>query len=373
MELKPLVIKGKTIQFPVFQGGMGIGVSLYTLSGSVAAEGGAGIISSALLHEVGMSKKIHKKTSPYQAVIDEIMHARNIANGGYVGMNIMVKLVRDFDESVRGSLDADVDAIICGAGLPLSLPKIQKPKDTALIPIVSSLRALELIMKKWERGGYRPDAVIVEGPLAGGHLGFDFNDIENPACSLEAIFLPIKDYAMSHGDFPVIVAGGIYAHLDIINWQKKGADGAQMGMRFAVTEESSANEMYKQAVMRCQKSDIVVLDAKYNPPGSPSKFSFRALKDSPVLTNQMERKPLCSRGALLQKDEHGFYTQCPAKDDCKNFFCICNCLAAVSEFAPDSKESPFQIWTVGANAYRVNKILSVHSLMNRLKGLEKDD
>ena len=163
--LPSLVIKGKTIKIPIIQGGMGVGVSLSPLASAVAEEGGVGIVSSAALDRL-VSKRTGKKHTTYEAVYEEISQAK--AKGGVSGINIMVALIKTYEDSVKGAIDAGADVIISGAGLPLSLPVIQKPGDTALIPIVSSARALELMCKKWERLGYRPDAVVLEGPLAGG-------------------------------------------------------------------------------------------------------------------------------------------------------------------------------------------------------------
>jgi len=154
---------------------MGVGVSLYPLARAVAREGGVGIVSSACLDRL-LSKRTGKKYTSYEAAYEEVSLAK--ASGGIAGINIMVALVRDYEDSVRGALDAGADIIISGAGLPLGLPSIKSPGDTALVPIVSSARALELICKKWERLGYRPDAAVLEGPLAGGHLGFKAEQID---------------------------------------------------------------------------------------------------------------------------------------------------------------------------------------------------
>jgi len=164
--LSSLTIKGKSIPVPIIQGGMGVGVSLFPLARAVAKEGGVGIVSSACLDRL-VSKRTGKKLNSYEAAYEEVSQAK--ANGGFAGINIMCALSRDYNDSVKGALDAGADVIISGAGLPVSLPAIQNPKDTALIPIVSSTRALEIICKKWEKLGYRPDAVVLEGPLAGGH------------------------------------------------------------------------------------------------------------------------------------------------------------------------------------------------------------
>ena len=363
-----LEIKGKKIKIPLIQGGMGVGVSLYPLANAVAKEGGLGIVSSAALDRI-VSKRTGKKYNTYEATYEEISRAKE--NGGFAGINIMVALVRDYNDSVKGALDANADVIISGAGLPLNLPAIQPPKDTALIPIVSSVRALELICKKWERLGYRPDAVVLEGPLAGGHLGFKMNEVFQEEFSLEKLFPPVKDFAQKNGDFPVIVAGGIYSHADILKWIRKGANGIQMGTRFLATHESDASPGYKLAVVECAESDIVVVDPLIKPPGSPCGLPFRIIKQSPMFLRSSLRKPKCNKGYVLRKDNEGHFSVCPAKKEKESCFCICNGLLSSAGCIPLENEPP--IWTVGSNAGRINKILSVKELMDRLKGNIPDD
>jgi nitronate monooxygenase len=275
----------------------------------------------------------------------------------------MAALSRDYNDSVKGALDAGADAIISGAGLPLNLPAIQPPKDTALIPIVSSARALDIICKKWDKLGYRPDAVVLEGPLAGGHLGFRIDQVDLESNRLENLLPPVKDLAMKNGNIPVIVAGGIYTHEDIVRFMAMGADGVQMGTRFLATEESSATEAYKQAVVLAQEEDIVVAHR----PGSPCGLPFRVIKQSPMYVSSLKRlrPPKCDKGYVLMKDAEGKYTICPAKQDNENYFCICNGLLSSSGYNSDKEESLF---TVGSNACRVNKIISVKALMNELTG-----
>jgi nitronate monooxygenase len=275
----------------------------------------------------------------------------------------MCALVRDYEDSVRGALDAGADAIISGAGLPMSLPGIQAPKDTALIPIVSSPRALELICKKWERLGYRPDAVVLEGPLAGGHLGFKMDQVDLECNILENLLPPVKDMAMKYGDFPIIVAGGIYTHQDIVRFFKMGANGVQMGTRFLATNESSASEAYKQAVLRAKKEDIIV----GHDPGSPCGLPFRVIKQSPMYVSALKklRKPKCDKGYVLLKDAEGKFTKCPAKESNEHHFCICNGLLSSAGYNPDKEEA---LYTVGTSAYRIDKIISVKTLMDELVG-----
>lgn len=358
--LPELIIKGKRIKAPIIQGGMGVGVSLHPLASAVAKEGGLGIVSSACLDRL-VSKRMGKKYNSYEAAYLEVSLAK--AEGGYAGINIMGALVRDYNDSVKGALDAEADAIISGAGLPLTLPAIQPPKDTALIPIVSSARALEIICKKWEKLGYRPDAVVLEGPLAGGHLGFKIDQIDTESNKLENLLPPVKDMAKKYGDFPVIVAGGIYTHDDILGFIKMGADGVQMGTRFLATEESSASGEYKQAVIAAKEEDIVVA----HDPGSPCGLPFRVIKQSPMYASALKRlrPPKCDKGYVLLKDKEGRFTICPARESNEHHFCICNGLLSSAGYNRD-KEEP--LYTVGTNAYRVDKIVAVKILMDELTG-----
>jgi nitronate monooxygenase len=358
--LSPLIIKGKKISIPIIQGGMGVGVSLHPLASAVAKEGGVGIVSSACLDRL-VSKRTGKKHNTYDATYEEISLSK--ASGGFVGINIMVALVRDYVNSVKASIDAGADFIISGAGLPLNLPAIQPPKDTALIPIVSSARALELICKKWERLGYRPDGVVLEGPLAGGHLGFKMDQINLESNKLENLLPPVKDMAIKYGDIPVIVAGGIYTHDDIVRFMKMGANGVQMGTRFLATEESSATADYKNAVVHATEEDIIVADK----PGSPCGLPFRVIKQSPMYVSSLQRlrKPKCDKGYVLLKDSEGNFTRCPAKESNENHFCICNGLLSSAGYNCD-KEEP--LYTVGTNANRVDKIVSVKTVMDELVG-----
>ena len=174
-------------------------ISLHPLAGAVAREGGVGIISSAALDRV-VSKRNGKKVTTYEAVREEIALVK--AGGGVSGINVMVALMSTYNDTVKGAIDEGADVIISGGGLPMNLPSIYPPKETALIPIVSSVRALELICKKWEKYGYRPDAVVLEGPLAGGHLGFKFEQIELEENRLENLLPPVKDVAIKTRRLP---------------------------------------------------------------------------------------------------------------------------------------------------------------------------
>jgi nitronate monooxygenase len=358
--LPSLSIKGKTMKVPVVQGGMGVGVSLAPLAGAVAREGGLGIISSACLNRL-LSKRNGRKYSTYEAVYEEISLAK--ANGGLAGINIMVAIAGDYQDSVRGAIDAGADAIISGAGLPLTLPAIRNGGDTALVPIVSSARALDLICRKWERYSCRPDAVVLEGPLAGGHLGFRIDQLALESNRLENLLPPVKEVSIKHGGFPVIVAGGIYTHEDIVRFLRMGADGVQIGTRFLATLESSASNAYKQAVIDAGKDDIVVAQN----PGSPCGLPFVVLRKSPMFQSALDRrrKPCCNKGYVLARDQAGSFSECAAQHNDGGSFCICNGLLSSAGYNPDTEEA---LYTVGANGYRVNRIMTVKELMDELSG-----
>ena len=235
-------------------------------------------------------------------------------------------------------------------------------KTDKLIPGIHSARALELICRRWERQHHRPDAVVLEGPLAGGHLGFQMDQIDLPENTLERLLPAVKDVAQAHGDFPVIVAGGIYTNADIRRFLALGADGVQMGTRFLATEESSATPAYKAAVLRAGPDDILVALA----PGSPCGLPFRVLRESPMYQSALSqrRTPKCDKGYVLFKDEDGRYTRCLAKEDNELFFCICNGLCSSAGLGGD--EEP--LYTVGTTAARVDRIMPVRELMAELTG-----
>lgn len=361
--LPALTIKGMRIPLPIVQGGMGVGVSLHPLASAVALAGGLGLLSSACLDRL-VSRRLGREVDTYEAVREEVAAAK--AAGGYAGINIMVAIQRDYETSVRAAIAAGADAIVSGAGLPLSLPDIAPPGDTALIPIVSSARALRLICRRWQRQHYRPDAVVLEGPLAGGHLGFRMDELGKEENRLERLLPPVKAIAQANGDFPVIVAGGIYDHEDIRRFLALGADGVQMGTRFLATEESSATVAYKQAVLRATPEDIVVADD----PGSPCGLPFRVLRESPMyqVTLSGRRIPRCDKGYVLCKDEQGRYTRCLAKSESQHSFCICNGLCSSAGLGSSEQEQEESLYTVGTNAWRVDRILTVPELMAELTG-----
>lgn len=360
-KLPILKIRNTVLTIPVVQGGMGIGLSNYTLAGAVATEGGMGVLSSAALDRI-ISERHGKKFKPREAAAQDVIDAKKLSNGGAIGMNIMVAVINTYEESVLGSMDGGVDAIISGAGLPMSLPEIvlQHPRadEVALIPIVSSGRAAEVILKRWSRSGRLPDAFVVEGPLAGGHIGWrDIKDAIEPRNRLENLIKEVIDVCSSWNlSIPIIAAGGVYTHEDVIHFLEIGCQGVQMGTRFLATHESGANDDYKKQLVECTECDIELASK----PGSPCGMLFRVLKQSPFYQQALSfsRAPKCDKGYLLNKGK------CSAKEANDSSFCICNGLLANVSLAPNELD----LYTVGQTAHRITKIVSVKELMDELQG-----
>lgn len=364
MALPSMKIRNCEMKVPIIQGGMGIGLSSYTLAGAVALEGGMGVLSSAALDRI-VSKRHNKKFKAREAAAQDVRDAKFLGKGGAIGMNVMVAVINQYEDSVLGSMDGGVDAIISGAGLPLQLPEIalQHPRanEVALVPIVSSGRALDIICKRWSRSGRLPDAVVVEGPLAGGHIAWrSVEEAIDPSNKLENLLTDVLAVAKKWGNMPVIAAGGVYTHEDIQTYIDMGCAGVQMGTRFLATYESGANERYKQLLVDSTENDIELASK----PGSPCGMLFRVLKQSPFYQEAVkrERAPKCDKGYLLNKGN------CPSKYENEKTFCICNGLLASIELNVNEKE----LYTVGSKAYMIDRIMSVKELMYELQGKPLD-
>lgn len=337
-------------KIPIIQGGMGVGISMSSLASSVANEGGIGVIAAA---GIGMMRKTNKglslEESNIVALREEIRDARKKTNG-ILGVNIMTALT-DFSDMVQASIEEGIDIIFSGAGLPLNLPKfLNGSKKTKLVPIVSSGRAARLISKRWiEKYNYVPDAFVVEGPKAGGHLGFNREQLDKKEFSLEIL---VKDVIEKLKFFenkynkkiPVIAAGGIYEGSDIHKFLDIGAAGVQMGTRFVTTKECDADINFKNTYLDCKKDDVVIIDSPVGLPG-------RAIKNSFInAVGKGKKQPL----------------KCP-------FHCIrsCNitsapyCIALALTNAKNGKlQNGFAF--AGSNAYRADKIVSVKELFKNL-------
>ncbi len=268
MLLPKLQIGDLIVDKPIIQGGMGVGISLSGLASAVANEGGIGIISSVGIGFLKGERNKKNNSSNAFYLREEIKKARSKQKTGAIGVNIMVAIT-DFDELVKASIEEKVDIIIAGAGLPLSLPglvqSIDKNTKTKLAVIVSSGRAANIICRSWKKKfDCLPDAIIVEGPKAGGHLGFSYEQINNSDFALEKIFPEVVKTAKSFSEkynkkIPVIAAGGIFSGVDISKFLKLGASGVQMGTRFVATNECDADINFKQKFIDCKNEDDVTI------------------------------------------------------------------------------------------------------------------
>ena len=280
MEKKELVIGNLRVRIPVIQGGMGVGVSLSGLAGAVAAAGGVGVISTAQIGFCEPDYDTNPLACNLRAVGKEIKKARQLADGGVIAVNIMMA-TQDYEEYVKAAVEAKVDLIISGAGLPMQLPKLVEGSDVKIAPIVSSKNALAVIAKYWKKKFDRlPDLVVIEGPQAGGHLGFtrtqieEYTEEEYDKEIVKIIELAGEIEAQYDVSIPVVVAGGIYSKEDMEHYLALGANGVQMGTRFVTTVECDASDSYKQAYINATKEDIVIVDSPVGMPGRAIRNEF---------------------------------------------------------------------------------------------------
>ena len=277
----PLRIGHLTASLPIVQGGMGVGVSLSGLASAVANEGGIGVIACAGIGMTEPDMVRNFEAANLRALRDQIRRAR-ARSTGLLGVNIMVALT-NFAEFVKTALDEGIDLIFSGAGLPLDLPRFRRGGDrTKLAPIVSSGRAARVIAKRWtERYDYAPDAIVLEGPRAGGHLGFKPEQIADPAYALEHllpdVLAEIQPFAAQAGrPIPVIAGGGIYTGADMHRFLRLGAAGVQMATRFVTTHECDAAPAFKEAYLRATPGDTVIIQSPVGMPGRAIQNQFLA-------------------------------------------------------------------------------------------------
>jgi nitronate monooxygenase len=347
--LRALRIGDLVARVPIIQGGMGVGISLSGLSAAVANEGGIGVIATAGIGMLEPDFFSDFVAANLRALRREIRTAR-AATSGILGVNIMVALT-NYAELVGAALEEKIDIIFSGAGLPMNLPSfLMKDSVTKLVPIVSSGRAAALICKRWtERFNYMPDAIVVEGPRAGGHLGFKTEQISDPAYMLEAlipeVISAVGPFAEASGKtVPVIAAGGIYTGADLLKFVRLGAAGGQMGTRFVTTHECDASLRFKQTYLESNEDDIVIIQSPVGMPG-------RAIRNPFIdAINLGEKKPYqCPYHCIITCD----YRNSP--------YCIA--LALVNAQKGNMK---FGFPFAGANAYRTTEIVSVKELMASL-------
>jgi nitronate monooxygenase len=348
-EIKELRIGDLLAKIPIIQGGMGVRISLASLAAAVANEGGIGVIATAGIGFEEPDNSTNFLEASIRALKREITKARKLTKG-IIGVNIMGALT-NYADMINTCIDEKIDIIFSGAGLPLHLPQfLKKDSKTKLVPIVSSARAISIIAKAWtEKYDYPPDAVVVEGPMAGGHLGFKEEQINDTDYILEKITPEVidalKPFEKKYNRLiPVIAAGGIYTGEDIHKFFELGASGVQMGTRFVPTFECDASMEFKQTYIDSNREDIVIIKSPVGMPG-------RAIRNKFI-------------EAVENGKKHPF--KCP-------YHCIktCDyqtspyCIAfALSNAYKGNLKHGFAF--AGENAYRVVKIISVKELMDTL-------
>ena len=348
MELPKLQIGAYSPKYPIIQGGMGVMVSGPRLAGAVAAEGGVGTIASVGLAAAAEGESSCNSVEGNASMIKKfIAQAREKAKGGVLAINCMCALT-DYEEQVRAACEAAVDIIISGAGLPLKLPEFAEiTPSTALVPIVSSVKAAHIIISRWLKHYAKlPDAFVVETPnSAGGHLGArDAEQAMDPELSLKNVVPALVNYLKENKfNIPVISAGGIWDGHDMADEFALGASGVQMGTRFAATEEGDSSDRFKQAYVDAKEEDVVIIKSPCGLPG-------RAIM-SPLVERYLSGKldlAYCKANCLAQ-------CICRLKHET---FCIADAL--VNAYKGDWENGLF---FCGSNVSKVNSIVKVKDLM----------
>lgn len=359
MELKPLKIGKYEIKYPIFQGGMGLGISWDKLAGNVSLEGGLGIISSVGTGYYENRKFIDKElnakpfgsenfysTRGLRAVIE---NARKICGDLPLGVNIMYA-ANDYARVVKDACEAGINIIVSGAGLPTNLPEFtQNFKEIALVPIVSSAKALKIICKRWlQRYERLPDAVVLEGPLSGGHQGFTYEQCLDPEFSLFNLIPQVKAEIKEWGDFPLIAAGGIWDKNDIEKAISLGANGVQMGTRFIGTHECDADIGFKEVLLAAEEKDIELIK-------SPVGYPARGIRTNLInlVDKRMGPKIQCISNCV---------SPCQRGKEAKEVgYCIADRL-----FDAYSGKKESGLFFTGANGYKLKELISVKELMHKL-------
>ena len=348
------------IKHPIIQGGMGVGISWDQLAGNVSLEGGLGVISAVGTgYYKNISENIHivtKKDKPKdvinfynrESLFEIIANARKICGNAPLACNILYA-INDYGRVVRDACEAGANIIITGAGLPTNMPEFTKDfPDVALVPIVSSARALKLICKKWQRYNKLPDAIIVEGPLSGGHQGFTYEQCTQEEFQLENIIGPVIEEAKNWGDIPIIAAGGIWDKKDIDKFLAMGCSGVQMATRFIGTFECDADAKFKNVLLNAKAEDIQLMKS---PVGLPARGVMTNLQFS--IENKTAPKVQCISNCV---------SPCNRGHEAKLVgYCIADRLGAA--YQGDTETGLF---FSGSNGYRIEKIISVKELMEKL-------
>ena len=347
--MEGIKVGSKKSKYPIIQGGMGVGVSLHKLSGNVSKEGGIGIISTA---DIGYQEEEFAKNpleANLKAIEKEIKMAREIAGEDKIlGVNIMVAM-NHYKEIATECVKNKIDLIISGAGIPKELPEYIKGSSTKIAPIVSSLRCCKLIVKHWiKKYNYIPDMIVIEGPQAGGHLGFKKEELNDKNNNLEEITKEVVEYIKEveqeyKKEIPVIAAGGIWDKNDIQKYLKLGASGVQMATRFVATYECDASDEFKKAYINAKEEDIKIINSPVGMPG-------RAIYNNFIKQTEKGK-------AKIEKCYNCIKTCNPAETP----YCITRALVNAVKGNMENA-----LVFCGKNVDKVKEIVSVHDLIQEL-------
>ena len=351
-------IRNMIIDIPIFQGGMGVGVSWDNLAGSVSKEGAFGIISAAatgyyqnqsfvkksILGRPCQTENLHNR----EALFEIFRNARKICGDKPLGCNVLYAS-RNYGEIVQDACEAGADAIITGAGLPINLPKFTKDyPHVALIPLISSAKALNILCRRWRRYDRLPDAVIVEGPLSGGHQGFTREQCFDKKYKLENLIKEVKEEIGKWGDIPLIAAGGVWDKDDIDKMMSLGADGVQLGTRFMGTKECDIDDNFKKMLVDVTKKDIELI---MSPVGYPARVINSKLIEN--IKQHNTPKIQCISNCVVPCNR--------GEEARKTGFCIADSLSDAHLGKVESG-----LFFVGTNGYKIEEIISVKELINKL-------
>lgn len=349
MNLTPLKIGNLVARLPIIQGGMGVGVSLSCLASAVTNAGGIGIISSA---QIGFKENDFNKNpleANLRALKKHIKLAKEKCNNGIIGVNVMVA-TKEYAEYIKTAVESGIDLIISGAGMPTMLPKLTKGYNVKIAPIVSSLKATKVILKLWDKhDNVTPDMIVVEGPKAGGHLGFKKDEIETASENFDNTIVDIVNHVKEYEEkyekkIPVIAAGGIFDGSDIAKYLNLGASGVQMATRFVATHECDASLEFKKAYVNAGKNEVGIVSSPVGMPGRAILNPFvNKTKEGPIKVDKCFRcltpcdpktTPYCITKALINS----------VNGDIDNGLIFC-----------------------GENVHRIKEIVPVQKLMDSLE------
>ena len=346
MKLPELRIGDLVAKIPIIQGGMGVGVSRSKLAGAVAKEGGIGIISTAQIGFDEPDFETNTKEANLRSLEKHIKEAKRISNNGIIGINIMT-VTNFYKENVKKAIESGIDLIISGAGLPKELPKLVEGTKVKIAPIISSARGAGLMIKLWAKHNHIPDMIVVEGPEAGGHLGFSMEELKEKKSIFDIakeVVDKVKEFEEQfHKKIPVVVAGGIFTGKDIAKCLKLGASGVQIASRFVATEECDADIKFKEAYVNAKEEDIQIVKSPVGMPG-------RAIRNEFI--EKVEKEPIKPEKCL------GCIKTC---DPNTTPYCITKAL--INSVTGNLKEG---LIFCGSNVSRIDKIVTVKELMNEL-------